>query len=226
MKKFLTQAVFIIPLLVIIATPIFLDLQGGMPSFLDFQDKESAQGTKSSSDANLAYSKPSTGAASVLNYPDTGDKYAMSEPFALKYLSRGYGNPMLNPAMWMNPMTWMNPANYMGLMNPMTWMNPANYMQMMNPMAYMSMMYSMMGPMMAMAGPMMGGMGGSGNPMMNPAMWINPMTMMNPMMGEGRGGNPQMGVTTTPPISIPNVMDPKQYEQWYNEQQEKQNQSK
>ena len=206
MKKLLTQAVFIIPLLVIIAAPIFLEFQGGMPRFLDFQAKESVQGTRSSSDANLSYKNTSTGAAIKLNYSNNSDKYAMSEPFALKYTSHGYGHPMFNPAMWMNPMTWMNPGNYMSLMYPMVWMNPANYMQMMNPLAYMNMMYSMMG-------------------MMNPAMWTNPMAMMNPMMNGGTGGNSPIGATTNQPNSIPNVMDPKQYEQWYNDQQKKLNQN-
>ena len=117
----------------------------------------------------------------------------------------GYGgmglHPMFNPAMWMNPMTWMNPGNYMSLMNPMVWMNPANYMQMMNPMAYMNMMYpmmGMMGPMMGMTAPMMGGYG-------------NPMAMMNPMMGGMHGGNPM--------AQMPGgqMMDPKQYEQWFSQ---------
>ena len=103
------------------------------------------------------------------------------------YGSMGVNNPMFNPAMWMNPMTWMNPGNYMGMMNPMTWMNAGNYMQMMNPMAYMNMMY----PMMGMAGPMMGGMGQYGNPM-----------AQMPGMGQMPGGQ---------------MMDPKQYEQWFSQ---------
>ena len=103
----------------------------------------------------------------------------------------GYGgmggvHPMFNPAMWMNPMTWMNPGNYMALMNPYLWMNPGSYMQMMNPMAYMN----MMNPMMGMMGPMM-----------------NPMGMMGGMGSYG----------SNPMAQMPGgqMMDPKQYEDWY-----------
>lgn len=104
----------------------------------------------------------------------------------------GYGgnmggyHPMFNPAMWMNPMTWMSPGNYMSLMNPAVWMNPGNYMQMMNPMAYMNMMY----PMMGMMGPMMNPMGMTGG---MGSYGSNPMAQMP-------GGQ---------------MMDPKQYEDWY-----------
>ncbi len=118
---------------------------------------------------------------------------SMMSPMSPASIGGGYGDtgasghPMFNPAMWMNPMTWMNPGNYMSLMNPMVWMNPGNFMSMMNPMSYMNMMY----PMMGMAGPMMGGMGGYGNPM-----------AQMPGMGQMPGGQ---------------MMDPKQYEQWFNQ---------
>ncbi len=111
--------------------------------------------------------------------------------YSQNWSQSGYGgmggtHPMFNPAMWMNPMTWMNPGNYMSLMNPYLWMNPGNYMQMMNPMAYMN----MMNPMMAMMGPMM-----------------NPMGMMGGM--GSYGSNP---MAQTPGGQM---MDPKQYEDWY-----------
>ena len=107
-------------------------------------------------------------------------------------------------------MGMMNPAMYMNMMNPM--MAPA--MGMMNPMMGMNMMYPMMGmmnpsmmmnPMMGMnmMYPMMG--------MMNPSMMMNPMgTMGMPGMGM-HGGNP-MG-------QMPGgqMMDPKQYEQWFSQ---------
>ena len=120
----------------------------------------------------------------------------MPEPFSLKV--RGYqGNPMFNPAMWSNPMTWMNPANYMNLMHPSTWMNPTNYMNMMNPVAYMNMMLY---PMMYMT---------------------NPMAMMS----GGYAGNAHMGMHNNSASTIPNVMNPEQYEAWYNKQQQKFNEN-
>ena len=91
----------------------------------------------------------------------------------------------------------MSPHGSMQYMGPaMNMMNPAMMGGMMNPMMYMNMMY----PMMGMMGPMMGMMG----PMMNPMGMMAPM--MNPMgmMGGYNAANP-MG----------NVMDPKQYEQWF-----------
>ena len=103
----------------------------------------------------------------------------------------GTYHPMFNPSMWMNPMTWMNPGNYMSLMHPGVWMNPGNYMQMMNPMAYMNMMY----PMMGMMGP-----------------------MMNPMGTMGMPGMPGMGAYGGYPMGqMPGgqMMDPKQYEDWF-----------
>ncbi len=115
---------------------------------------------------------------------------------------------MMNPQMMnsmMAPMMGMM-APMMGMMNPMmgSMMNP---MAMMGPMMGMGGMSSMMNP-MAMMGPMMG-MGGMSSMM-------NPMTMMNPMMGGmgmpgAQSGNP-MG-------QMPGgqMMDPKQYEQWFSQ---------
>ena len=118
---------------------------------------------------------------------------------------------MMNPAMMnsmMNPMmAMMNPAMMTSMMGPMMgMMNPA---MMMNPMMMMGPMMGMMGPMSGMMGPMSGMMNPMG--MMNPSMMgsnmMNPMGMMNPgaMMG-GNAGTNQMG----------QMMDPKQYEQWFN----------
>ncbi len=115
-------------------------------------------------------------------------------------------NSMMAPMMGMMApmMGMMNPM--MGMMNPMmgSMMNP---MAMMGPMMGMGGMSSMMNP-MAMMGPMMG-MGGMSSMM-------NPMTMMNPMMGGmgmpgAQSGNP-MG-------QMPGgqMMDPKQYEQWFSQ---------
>ena len=72
------------------------------------------------------------------------------------------------------------------MFNPAMWMNPGSYMQMMNPMAYMN----MMNPMMGMMGPMM-----------------NPMGMMGGMGSYG----------SNPMAQMPGgqMMDPKQYEDWY-----------
>ncbi len=123
-------------------------------------------------------------------------------------------------------MSMMNPHMMTSMMNPM--------MGMMNPMmGMMNPMMGMMNPMMGMMNPMMGGMmnpmmGGMMNPMMggmmNPMMggMMNPMTMMNmmypmmgmmgPMMGMGGMGNPMMGGNP-----MGQMMDPKQYENWFNE---------
>ena len=126
-----------------------------------------------------------------------------------------YYGPMLN-AMWQPFQTAMDPATFSGMMgmadpmmggygsmgggnpmfnpamwmNPMTWMNPGNYMSLMNPMVWMdpANYMQMMNPMayMGMMNPMMGGYG-------------NPVGQM-PGMGQMPGGQ---------------MMDPKQYEQWY-----------
>ncbi len=102
----------------------------------------------------------------------------------------GYGNMGSYHPMF-NPAMWMN---------PMTWMNPGNYMSLMNPGVWMNPgnYMQMMNPMayMNMMGPMMGMMG----PMMNPA----------GMMGGGYGG-----YGTNNPMG--QMMDPKQYEQWFNQ---------
>ncbi len=128
----------------------------------------------------------------------------------------------------MNPMTgmvepMMNPM--ISMMHPMAdMMGPM--MNMMGPM--MAPMTGMMNPMMGMMTPMMAPMTGMMNPMMagmaNPALMMNPgwyMSMMGPMMGMmypmmnpmgmmggygGYGGN-----------SMGQMMDPKQYENWFNQ---------
>ncbi len=91
----------------------------------------------------------------------------------------------------------------MGMMGPM-----------MNPM--MGMMGPMMNPMMGMMNPMMGMM----NPMMGSGMMNPMMGMMNPMMGmmgpmSGGMGMPGMGAHGSNPMG--QMMDPKQYEQWFNQ---------
>jgi cytochrome c553 len=111
-------------------------------------------------------------------------------------------------------MAMMGPM--MGMMNPMMMSMMGPMMGMMNPM----MMGSMMGPMMGMMNPMsmMGGMGGM-NPMMG---MMNPMNMMNPM-GMMGGMNPMTqgtnGTAASNPMnmmgSMNGMMDPKQYEQWF-----------
>ncbi len=91
-------------------------------------------------------------------------------------------------------------------------------MSMMNPM--MGMMYPMMAP---MVNPMMGMMGptmGMMNPMMAPAMgMMNPM--VNPMMDmSGAMMSPMMGMMNpmmAPMMNPMGMMDPKQYEQWFNQ---------
>ncbi len=133
----------------------------------------------------------------------------------------------------MNPMTGMIEP----MMNPMiSMMHPmadvmAPMMQMMGPM--MGPMAGMMGPSMAMMGPMMNPMMAMMNPMMagmtNPAMFMNPamymnmmgpmMGMMGPMMGMGSMGmmNPMMGGGSYGGNPMGQMMDPKQYEQWFSQ---------
>ena len=129
---------------------------------------------------------------------DFGPMMEMMKPMA-QMMSPHMMNSMMNPMMGMiNPMMgMMNPAMYMNMMNPMMgMMNPMmgmmNPSMMMNPMMGMNMMY----PMMGMMGPMMNPMGGMG---------------MMPGMGGAHGSNP-MG-------QMPGgqMMDPKQYEQWFSQ---------
>ena len=88
-------------------------------------------------------------------------------------------------------------------------------MSMMNPM--MGMMYPMMAPMvnpmMGMMNPMMAPTMGMMSPMMNPMMDMSG-AMMSPMMGMM---NPMMA----PMMNPMGMMDPKQYEQWFNMSQPK-----
>ncbi len=87
-------------------------------------------------------------------------------------------------------------------------------MAMMNPM--MSMMSPMMYPAMGMMNPMMGMM----SPMMYPAMGMM-SPMMNPMMDmSGAMTSPMMGMVNPmigPMMNPAGMMDPKQYEQWFNQ---------
>ena len=70
-------------------------------------------------------------------------------------------------------------------------------------------MMEAMKPMMSMMNPMMAPMMGMMTPMMNPAMDMS-YSMMSPMMGMV---NPMMG----PMMNPMGMMDPKQYEQWFNQ---------
>jgi hypothetical protein len=106
---------------------------------------------------------------------------------------------MMNPNMYMNMMYpmmgMMNPMAYMNMMGPMMGMMNPMMASMMNPMAYMN----MMGPMM--------GMGGMGS-------------MMNPMGMMGGMGMPGMSAHGSNPMGqMPGgqMMDPKQYEQWFSQ---------
>ena len=92
-------------------------------------------------------------------------------------------------------MNMMDPNMYMNMMNP------AMYMNMMGPMMNPAMYMNMMGPMMGMMNPMMG--------MMNPM-----MGMMNPMMGMMNPAAMTGGYNTN---SMGQMMDPKQYENWFNQ---------
>ena len=110
-------------------------------------------------------------------------------------------NSQMNP--YMNIMTPMmgNMGQMNGMMNPHMFMNLMGQMNgMMNPHLYMNMM----------------------NPMMMSGAMVNPMMGMN-MMGPMPGGMgmPGMGATNSnnPMAQMPGgqMMDPKQYEQWFNQ---------
>lgn len=110
-----------------------------------------------------------------------------------------------SPATSSSDMTTMMNPMMMGQMNGM--MNP-------------QMMTSMMNPMMGMMNPMMMG-GGMMNPMMGMNMMYPMMGMMGPM--SGGMGMPGMSANNGNPMSqMPGgqMMDPKQYEQWFNQMTE------
>ena len=99
----------------------------------------------------------------------------------------------------------------MNMMTPMMGMGGPMMGSMMNPMMGMNMMY----PMMGMGGPMMGSMM---NPMMGMNMMYPMMGMMGPMMNpmSGMGMMPNMG-THNSGNPMNQMMDPKQYEQWFSQ---------
>ena len=117
--------------------------------------------------------------------PATSPTPAPTDMNVMMYPMMGQMSGMMNPHMYMN---MMNPM--MGMMNPQM-MNPMMMMGggMMNPMMGMNMMYPMMGMMGPMKGPMSGGVSMPGMD----ASGSNPMTQMPGAQ----------------------MMDPKQYEQWY-----------
>ena len=91
----------------------------------------------------------------------------------------------------------------MNMMNPMMGMMYPMMAPMVNP------MMGMMGPTMGMMNPMMAPMMGMMGPMMYPMKDMN-SAMMSPMMGMM---NPMMA----PMMNPMGMMDPKQYEQWFNQ---------
>ena len=97
--------------------------------------------------------------------------------------------------------TTTSPPDMTKMMNPMMMGQMGQINGMMNPHMYMNMMNPMM----------------MGSGMMNPHMYMNMMNPMMSMMGPMSGG---MGANGSSPMSqMPGgqMMDPKQYEQWYSQ---------
>ena len=223
MSKLLKQALFIIPIAAIVSAPVALDLKN-----INAQPEiDSYATTKSSQNISIF---PSMNPFNVFN--EKRD-YAMSEPFAN---SNAMANSMgmtysmrksMDPNTWMQMMTnMMKPyatspvemcaschqgedlARYQKQFGPMMQSSWNQYQTMMDPHA----MGAIMNPAMM-------------NQMMHQMMTI-PMQMMMPMMNGGPGMNLHMGMPINPSASVPKMMDPKQYAEWYNEQQKKLDQSK
>ena len=120
-----------------------------------------------------------------------------------------------SPATSPSDMSTMNPH----MMNPMMMGQMGG---MMNPHMYLNMMAQMSGQFPGMMNPMMMN-GGMMNPMMGMNMMYPMMGMMGPMMGPMSGGMgmPSMGASngSNPMAQMPmgQMMDPKQYEQWFNQ---------
>lgn len=213
MTKLLQQALFIIPLAVVIAAPAVLHLKNNTTK----QESSSYATTTSGHIASIFAPKKLSNAVSEKQ------KYTMPEPFADGYaIGMTYAmRKSMDPKTWMQMMTtMMNPhgtsteamcaschegedlARYQNQFGPMMQPSWNQYKAMMDPHA----MGAMMNPMMM-------------TQMMHQMAAI-PMQMMMPMMmNSGLGMNPHMGIPTTPSATVPKVMDPKQYEEWYNEQQ-------
>ena len=218
MRKLLTQAFFVIPLLAVVTAPILDDRYKFMSKFNDFLRKENVQAAKSSSDTNLSYSKPKMrtvdkGETRNLSYLRTGDKYAMAEPFALKLQNKD-AYPSWFPFSFPN----MESVNYA-------------MQKMMDPNTMTQLMAMMMNPqdvtVEAMCvtchtgediaryqtyyGPMLNAMWAPFQTAMNPATYTGMMGMADPMAGYGGMGannpmfNPAMWMN---PMTYMNMMGP------------------
>ncbi len=215
MSRLLKQALFVLPIIAIIAAPVVLHWK--------------TKNTKHGADT-VSASYPSTNSSDSkstflgFNPFSTSKKektdYSMPEPFANNAM-HGMTYSMRKS---MDPNTWIQMMTSM--MNPHS-ASPfamcascheeediARYQKQFGPM-----MQSMWGSYAAMMDPHAMGQ------MMNPTtmtqmmhqMMAMPMQMMMPMMGM----NPHASLPVLPNNSIPNVMDPKEYEKWYHEQQKK-----
>lgn len=212
MSKLLKQALFVIPIAAIIAVPVVLHLKN-----INVKDV-----VDSSATTNSNYSTPMFPNMNPVGVSSKERDYAMPEPFSaddafgMTYTMR----KSMDPKTWMQMMTnMMNPhgsspeamcaschqgedlARYQKQFGPMMSSSWNQYKSMMDPHT----MGSNMNPAMM-------------TQMMHQMMAI-PMQMMMPMMYSGYGMNPHMGIPTYPSMSVPKVMDPMQYENWYNEQQ-------
>ncbi|GAB4344841.1 MAG: hypothetical protein Kow006_01290 [Gammaproteobacteria bacterium] len=161
-------------------------------------DSDQSYAIKQSMDPNVwsnvmrqvMQARPASEICANCHYPETVARYEREYGAYMNQMYAPY-QAMMNPGVAGGPMAgMMNPGAMMappaGMMNPMTMMNPM----------------AMMAPMMMMGAPAMG--------------MMNPGAMMNPMMGGAAPG--MMAPGTTMPGMMPptTMMDPKQYEQFFN----------
>ncbi len=211
MSKFFKQALFLIPVAVIVSAPVVLHLKN-----------TSAKHVKSSYTTDENYSTPTfSGTASfsalgIKKDPAMQEPFSSEDMFGMTYSIR----KSMDPNTWMQIMiSMMNPhgtspeamcaachrgkdlVRYQKQFGPMLQLPWNQYKTMMDPHAVGSMtnpttMMQMMHQIMAM-----------------------PMQIIAPMMN----GNLRLDshIPTDLPGTIPNVMGPKQYEEWYNKQQKK-----
>lgn len=222
-KKALTEVVFLVFSLALIILLIVFEFKGSDEKINKTVATNNADGESlGHKDANAyhQYILPSLNSSkkAVPQASNVGksDKYAMQEPFAL-YNSLGLSHAMRKS---IDPNTWMQLM--VNMMNPQGTSSQAmcaachdgpdlaRYQQ-------------QFGPMLDAINPMMGMM--NPNLLMMNQMMMYPMQMMMPFMS-GFESPPQAIAPSNPPSPPSGIMSPEDYKKWYNDQQEKLNNSK
>ena len=192
MSKLFKQALFVIPVAVIIAAPVV---------FKDkIKDWSSPKVTVANdNNSGLAYLNPfsSTSYASTIGKKD----YSMMEPFA----SNGMNAMSYAMKRSMDPSTWM--SIMMGMMNPHQ-TSPIAMCANCHQGEELTRYQQSFGPIMQ-------------------SMWTPYQNMMNPMIMNQMMHQMNFGTMQSPAVNtLQSPMNPKEYEKWYNEQQEKLNERK